>query len=146
MSLDRQLDWVAKLSTINAYKDRHNLQWDDPKLALVDLQYHDIRLEKGVYYKMVETGQMETLVSEDEVQRAITHPPEDTRAYFRGRALGRFSSQVTAASWDAVIFDTGADSLQKVPMMEPLRGTKAATGALFDAATDAADLLRRLQS
>ncbi|HEX2149709.1 MAG TPA: depupylase/deamidase Dop [Actinomycetota bacterium] len=146
MSLDRQLDWVAKLRTIEAYRERHNLEWSDPRLALVDLQYHDIRLDKSVYYKMVETGQIETLVTEDEIQRAISNPPEDTRAYFRGRALGRFSSQVTAASWDAVIFDTGADSLQKVPMMEPLKGTKATIGPLIDAATDAADLLRRLQS
>ncbi|HYO00168.1 MAG TPA: depupylase/deamidase Dop [Actinomycetota bacterium] len=146
MSLDRQLDWVAKLRTIEAYRERHKLEWSDPRLALVDLQYHDIRLDKSVYYKMVETGQIETLVTEDEIQRAISNPPEDTRAYFRGRALGRFSSQVTAASWDAVIFDTGADSLQKVPMMEPLKGTKATIGPLIDAATDAADLLRRLQS
>ncbi|CAN5784914.1 depupylase/deamidase Dop [soil metagenome] len=146
MSLDRQLDWVAKLTTIEAYRERHSLAWNDPKLALVDLQYHDIRLDKSVYYKMVETGQIETLVTEDEVQWAISNPPEDTRAYFRGRALGRFSSQVTAASWDAVIFDTGGDVLQKVPMTEPLKGTKATTGALFDAATDASDLLRRLQT
>ena len=146
MSLDRQLDWVAKLRTIEAYRERHGLGWDDPKLALVDLQYHDIRTDRSIYYKMVAGGQIDTLVTEREVQSAISNPPDDTRAYFRGRALGRFSSQVTAASWDAVIFDTGADSLQKVPMMEPLKGTKAAIGALFDAAEDAADLLRRLQS
>ncbi len=146
MSLDRQLDWVAKLRTIEAYRERHGLSWDHPKLSLVDLQYHDIRMDRSVYYRMVDTGQIETLVTEEEVQKAVSNPPEDTRAYFRGRALGRFSSQVTAASWDAVIFDTGADSLQKVPMMEPLKGTKASVGSLFDAAEDAADLLRRLQS
>ena len=146
MSLDRQLDWVIKLRTIEAYRERHGLGWNDPKLALVDLQYHDIRTDRSVYYKMAAGGQIDTLVTEEEVQAAISNPPDDTRAYFRGRALGRFSSQVTAASWDAVIFDTGADSLQKVPMMEPLKGTKASIGPLFDAAEDAADLLRRLQS
>ncbi|HEX2053888.1 MAG TPA: depupylase/deamidase Dop [Actinomycetota bacterium] len=146
MSLDRQLDWVAKLRTIEAYRERHRLSWDDPKLALVDLQYHDIRKDRSVYYKMVETGQIETLVDESEIAHAVSNPPEDTRAFFRGRALGRFSSSVTAASWDAVIFDTGTDSLQKVPMMEPLKGTKDSVGALFDVAEDAADLLRRLQS
>ena len=146
MGLDRQLDWVAKLRTIEGYRERHGLRWNDPKLALVDLQYHDIRKDRSVYYKMVETGQMDTLVSEEEIRHAVSNPPEDTRAYFRGRSLGRFSSQVTAASWDAVIFDTGGDSLQKVPMMEPLKGTKATVGRLFDAAEDAADLLRRLQS
>lgn len=145
MSLDHELDWVAKLRTIQTYRDHHGLDWDHPKLAMVDLQYHDIRMDRGIYYKMVETGKMNTLVTEDEIMSAVTNPPDDTRAYFRGRSLGRFSSQITAASWDAVIFDTGGDSLQKVPMMEPLRGTKASLGEMFSEAKDAADLLRRLQ-
>ncbi|MGQ0680279.1 MAG: depupylase/deamidase Dop [Actinomycetota bacterium] len=145
MSLAHQLDWVAKYQMINAYQQRQGLEWGDPKLSLIDLQYHDIRLDRGVYYKMVESGQIETLVTEEQIQRAVTEPPVDTRAYFRGKALRRFASQITAASWDAVIFDTGADALQKVPMMEPLKGTKASIGALIDEAADAADLVAKLR-
>ena len=60
----------------------------------------------------------------------MVEPPEDTRAYFRGRCLAQYSSEVVAASWDSVIFDVGRDSLVRVPMMEPERGTKAHVGAL----------------
>ena len=56
----------------------------------------------------------------------MTEPPEDTRAYFRGRCLAQYASEVVAASWDSVIFDVGRESLVRVPMMEPERGTKQA--------------------
>jgi proteasome accessory factor A len=145
MTLDRQLDWVAKLRMLEAYEDRHNLDWADPKLALVDLQYHDVRRDKGVYYKLAQQGHIEQLVAEDEIQAAVKNPPEDTRAWFRGTVLGRFSADITAASWDSLVFDTGGESLQKVPMMEPLKGSKASIEALVNAAPDAAGLLAELR-
>jgi proteasome accessory factor PafA2 len=144
MSLDDRLDWVAKLRILEAYRERHRLEWDDPKLALVDLQYHDVRTDKGLYYKLVEQARLKKLVSEEEVQRAVTHPPEDTRAWFRGNVLRRFSSDITAASWDGIVFDVGGESLQKVPMMEPLRGTKASTEKLLAECETAVELLDRL--
>ena len=58
-----------------------------------------------------------------------SRPPEDTRAYFRGRCLEKYPSEIAAASWDSVIFDVpGHASLQRVPMLEPLRGTRATVG------------------
>ena len=56
----------------------------------------------------------------------MTEPPEDTRAYFRGGCLAKYAAEVVAASWDSVIFDVGRESLVRVPMMEPERGTKRA--------------------
>ncbi|HEX2259161.1 MAG TPA: depupylase/deamidase Dop [Actinomycetota bacterium] len=144
MSLDRQLDWVAKYRTLDAYRERHGLDWTSSKLAMVDLQYHDIRTAQSIYYKMVETGQMETLVSEEDIVRAVSEPPHDTRAYFRGKVLRRFSSDVTAASWDSIIFDTGSDSLQKVPMLEPLKGTKDVTEALITSSRTSEELIQNL--
>jgi proteasome accessory factor A len=84
---------------------------------------------------------MERLLTEDEITRAMTSPPEDTRAYFRGRCLEKFADSVAAASWDSVIFDVGRDSLQRVPTLEPLRGTKAHVGALLDRCDNAAELV-----
>src|SRR5207302_791668 len=101
------------------------LDWDAPKLHLVDLQYADVRQDKGLYNRLVARGSMQTLVSEPAVQSALSSPPEDTRAYFRGRCLQKYPTQVAAASWDSVIFDVGRDSLQRVPTLEPLRGTKS---------------------
>ena len=81
-----------------------------------------------------------------EVERAMHEPPEDTRAYFRGQCLARYASEVVAASWDSVIFDVGRESLVRVPMMEPERGTKKHVGALFDKCDTAKDLLEVITS
>jgi len=72
-------------------------------------------------------------------------PPEDTRAFFRGRCIAKFHDAISAASWDSLIFDTGEDALQRVPMREPLRGTRAHVEGLLEAASDPADLIRLLQ-
>jgi len=144
MSLSGELDWVAKLSLLEGYRDREGLSWDAAKLHLVDLQYSDVRLDKGLYNRLVARGSMTRLLGEDEVQRAVTEPPEDTRAYFRGRCLAKYPNEVAAASWDSVIFDVGRESLQRVPTLEPLRGTKAHVGDLLDACDSALDLVDRL--
>ena len=87
---------------------------------------------------------MKRLVSEEEVRAAITTPPEDTRAYFRGRCLERYPTSVAAASWDSVIFDLGRESLVRIPTLEPLRGTKAHVGALLEASDTAEQLVDAL--
>jgi Pup amidohydrolase len=144
MQLSTELDWVAKLALLEGYRQRESLDWDAPKLHLVDLQYSDIRQDKGLYNRLVARGSMKTLITEAEVQSAVANPPEDTRAYFRGRCLERYPTQVAAASWDSLIFDVGRESLQRVPTLEPLRGTKAHVGALLDRSETALDLLEGL--
>ncbi|WP_199442011.1 depupylase/deamidase Dop [Umezawaea beigongshangensis] len=139
-----RLDWVAKLRLLEGYRSRDGLEWGAPRLHLVDLQYSDVRLDKGLYNRLVARGSMKRLVSEEEVRAAITAPPEDTRAYFRGRCLERYPTSVAAASWDSVIFDLGRESLVRIPTMEPLRGTKAHVGALLEAADTAEELVEAL--
>jgi proteasome accessory factor PafA2 len=143
-SLSGELDWVAKLRLLEGYRDRDGLGWDAPRLHLVDLQYSDVRPDKGLYNRLVARGEMERLVSERLVLAAMTDPPEDTRAYFRGRCLRQYADEVAAASWDSVIFDVGRDSLQRVPTLEPLRGTRAHVGDLLDRCATAADLVDTL--
>jgi proteasome accessory factor A len=143
-SCGREVDWVAKLGLLQGYRDREGLDWSSPKLALVDLQYHDVRPDKGLYNRLSAGGRVDHLVTEDDVTRAMTHPPEDTRAYFRGRCLEQYPADIAAASWDSVIFDVGRDSLQRVPTLEPLRGTKAHVGDLLDRCETAAELVDAL--
>ena len=143
----RELDWVAKLSLLESYRDRDGLEWDDPKLHLVDLQYADLRPEKGLFQRLVARGSIDRLVSAEEVTRAVTEPPEDTRAYFRGRCLAQYADQIAAASWDSVIFDLpGRDSLQRVPTIEPSRGTRQHVGALLDRCETAEELFAAITS
>jgi proteasome accessory factor A len=142
MDLAGELDWVAKLKVLEGYRSRDSLEWSHPRLQLVDLQYSDVRADKGIYNRLADRGRMTRLLDERRVQRAVTEPPEDTRAYFRGRCLAKYADEVAAASWDSVIFDLpGYDSLQRVPTLEPSRGTKEHVGALLDDSPTAADLV-----
>ncbi|OGK88882.1 MAG: proteasome accessory factor PafA2 [Candidatus Rokubacteria bacterium GWC2_70_16] len=144
MSLDRELDWVIKRHLIESYMDKHGLPWSDSRVAMIDLQYHDIRPDKGLYYKLEEADAVERLVTEDEVSKAIYDPPKDTRAYFRGMCLQKYADEVVSASWDSVIFDLKEGPLKKIFMLEPLRGTEAHVRQLFADSPTAGDLLRNL--
>jgi proteasome accessory factor PafA2 len=139
-----RLDWPAKLRLLEGYRQRDNLAWGAPRLRLVDLQYSDVRLAKGLYNRLVTRGSMKRLVPEEEVLAAVTTPPSDTRAYFRGRALEKYATSIAAASWDSVIFDVGKESLVRIPTLEPLRGTKAHVGKLLDESATAEDLVEAL--
>jgi proteasome accessory factor PafA2 len=145
MSLSAQLDWVAKLRVLEGYRERDGLGWNDAKLRAVDLQYHDVRPGRGLYDRLAATGKVERLTTDDEIERAVMEPPEGTRAYFRGRCISRYPEAIAAASWDSVIMDAGRDSLQRVPMREPLKGTRAHVEELLEASPTAGDLIDRLQ-
>jgi Pup amidohydrolase len=141
-----QLDWVTKRQLLDAYRDRDRLAWDDPKLALLDLQYHDVRPGRSLYEQLARAGKVERLVEEADVSRAVTEPPSSTRAYFRGTCLERWPDSVVAANWDSLILDVGSDPLRRVPMMEPLKGSKAHVGRLFDECATPGALVERLTS
>ena len=140
MSLARQLDWVAKLQLLEAYRDRHDLGWDDPKLAAVDLQYHDLRPSRSLFARL----DTERLVDQASVDVAVTDPPRDTRAWFRGECLKRWPASVATANWDSLVFDLGSDPLRRVPMMDPLKGTAEHVEALLDSCSTPAELVERL--
>ena len=145
-TLAGQLDWVTKLDILEAYRERDDLDGDDPKLALLALQYHDMRPQRSLYEKLVRAGKVERMVDEATVIDAITNPPESTRAYFRGTCLAKWPDSVVAANWDSIILDVGKDPLRRIPMMEPLRGTRAHVEGLFEECTTPAALVARLGS
>jgi proteasome accessory factor A len=142
MSLARQLDWVAKYRIINGYRERHGLSWQDHRLAAMDLQYHDVSPQRSLHARVG----AELVLDPDSVVRAVTEPPDTTRAYFRGKCLQRWSSSIAAANWDSLVFDLGGDPLRRVPMMEPLRGTKAHVDELLNSVSSPAELVERLGS
>jgi len=136
-----RLDWPAKLRLLEGYRSRDGLAWGDSRLHLVDLQYSDVRPEKGLYHRLVSRGSMQRMLTDDEVTHAMVHPPSDTRAFFRGECLRRYPAQVAAASWDSVVFDLGRENLVRIPTMEPLRGTRDHVGALFESTSSAQELV-----
>jgi proteasome accessory factor A len=85
MSLSREVDWIIKKRLIENYVMKRNLKWDSAKVMMLDLQYHNIRPEFGLYYKLEKEGRVERIVNDDSIEHAMHHPPETTRAKFRGR-------------------------------------------------------------
>ncbi len=84
LKLDRELDWVIKHNLIEAFRERHDLDLGDPKLQMVDLQYHDIRRSSGLYYRLQNRGLVERTLSDSEMIEAVETPPPGTRAKLRG--------------------------------------------------------------
>jgi len=145
MEAYREVDWVTKLKTLESYRARDGLDWSDHRLRAIDIQWSDVRSDKGLFNRLLAAGRVEQLVDDTLVKDAVGNPPRDTRAYFRGTCLARFPREVAAASWDSVIFDVPSQpSLQRVPMLEPERGTEAHVGPLLERAESADDLLRLL--
>jgi len=84
MELAQELDWVIKKNVMESYIARKNCGWDDPRVALMDLQYHDVKRNRGLYYLLERQDVVERLATEEEIQRAMTVPPQSTRAKVRG--------------------------------------------------------------
>ncbi len=89
LSLDRECDWVIKYKLIEAFRERHGLTLADARVALVDLQYHDVNRSRGLFYRMQSRGLVERIVNDDEIANAVEYPPETTRARLRGEFIRR---------------------------------------------------------
>ena len=144
--LVRELDWVAKRALIESYLDHKGCGWEDPRVAMMDLQYHDVRPEKGLYFTLERANRVERIVMDEEVQQAETVAPLDTRAYFRAACVKKWPQEVYAASWTSVLFDIGNAAIKKIPLMEPLRGTEALTKGLLDESETIDALLDKLKA
>jgi proteasome accessory factor PafA2 len=142
----RYIDWIAKFHLMQGYRDRDGLAWDSPRLGLIDLQYSDIDPDRGIALKLMKRGSLHTLFEPEQINAAVLEPPHDTRAYFRGECVRRYPQNVAAASWDSVVFDTGGDTLMRIPTLEPRRGNRESVQGLLDQSETAADLLDSLRS
>ena len=93
LKLDREIDWVIKYKLIESYRERHGIELNDAKVALVDLQYHDVSRDRGLFYRMQKRGMVERMVTDEEISHAVEHPPETTRARLRGEFIRRAKEQ-----------------------------------------------------
>ncbi|HEY4638899.1 MAG TPA: proteasome accessory factor PafA2 family protein, partial [Candidatus Udaeobacter sp.] len=126
-----RVDWSAKKFLLEALQQEEKLSWTDPWLQSIDLEYHNLDLDRGLYYELVRKGLMRRVTSEDEIKAAIFNPPETTRAFFRGRAVARFNDEISSIQWDEVVFSNPAYS-HRVALPE------AAMDARLDALNHAA--------
>ena len=132
MSCAPLLDWVAKLKLLEGYRARDGLSWDDHRLAAIDIQWADVRPEKGLVHRLRDRGCSATSWT----PRRSRRPRRAARGHPRlvpRRVRRRFHLTGFSASWDSVVFDVpGRASLQRVPILEPERGTRAQVGTLLE--------------
>src|SRR2546428_2351335 len=114
MSARDRVDWAAKKFLLDALQQEEKLSWNDPWLQSIDLEYHNVDLERGLYYELVRQGAMRRVVSEDEIRMSIFNPPETTRAFFRGRSVARFNDEIASIQWDEIVFANQAQSRRVV--------------------------------
>ena len=142
LSVANIVDWIAKKRIVDGFAQRHNLQIDDARLKAIDLQYHDMRVDKCLALR---AGLVE-LCAKPDVMTAMVKPPESTRAFFRGTVLQRWPNDVIAANWDSVVFDIPNQGLKRIPMPEPLRGTRQMVGDVLASSRNPAELIEKLGS
>ena len=136
------VDWIAKKRIVDGFAQRHDLQNDDARLKAIDLQYHDMRVDKCLALR---AGLVE-LCPKADVMTAMVKPPESTRAFFRGTVLQRWPNDVIAANWDSVVFDIPNQGLKRIPMPEPLRGTRQMVGEVLAISQNPTELIENLGS
>lgn len=113
-----RLDWVAKRYLLTTFQEAEKLAWSDPWLQSIDLEYHNVSLENGLYYELVREGQIRRIVSEEEIKNAIFQPPSTTRAFFRGRAVAKYNREIASIQWDEMTFQHNG-GLRSVSLAKP---------------------------
>ena len=146
MTAIASVEWVAKLHLLSSFRDRDTSPWSDPKLALIDLQWSDLRPERNLFSRLASRGVVASLQSAEQIEEAIQFPPTQTRAWFRGQCVSRFSGELIAASWDSIILDlAGSANLTKIVMPDPYQGGREQTAtALLGASSDLRAALARI--
>ncbi|ETZ96575.1 pup-ligase family protein [Mycobacterium kansasii 662] len=124
------LDWPAKLRLLDGFRHRENLSWSAPRLHLVDLQYSDVRLDKGLYNRLVARGSMKRLVSEHQVLEAGGQPAHRHPGVLPRRMSAQVRRRYRPPSWDSVIFDLGGELAGADTHARAAAGSKAHVGAL----------------
>jgi len=104
MSCRDRVDWVAKKFLLSVFREEERLEWTDPWLQSIDMEYHNIDPVNGLYPEMQRSCSVRRFLREEEIHEAIYQPPTTTRAFFRGRAVAKFSEAITSIQWDEVVF------------------------------------------
>jgi len=101
-----RLDWVAKKYLLSTFREEEKLDWSDPWLQSIDLEYHNIDPVAGLHYETVRACASRRFLTEEEIKNAIFQPPSSTRAFFRGRSVAKFNRAIASIQWDEVVFNT----------------------------------------
>ena len=132
LQLDRELDWVIKYKLIEAYRERHGLELSDPQIQLLDLQYHDVSLNRGMFYKLEERGRALRMCTADAVEAARDTAPQTTRARLRGDFIRRARERGRDVTVDWVHLKVNDQAQRTVLCKDPFAATDERVDRLIE--------------
>ncbi len=121
LKLDREVDWVIKYKLLEAYRSRHDLSLADPRVALVDLQYHDIHRQRSLFYSMQRRGLVERICDDHDIAAAVETPPQTTRARLRGEFIRKAKEKRRDFTVDWVHLKLNDQAQRTVLCKDPFR-------------------------
>jgi proteasome accessory factor A len=133
LSLDRECDWVIKHKLVEAFRERHELPLGHPRVALLDLQYHDVSRERGVFYRMQDRGLVDRIVTDQTINDAMEQPPATTRARLRGEFIRRAKEKRRDFTVDWVHLKLNDQTQRTVLLKDPFRAHDERVERLIEA-------------
>jgi proteasome accessory factor A len=121
LTLWRECDWVAKYRLIEQVRERHQLPLAHPKVAMVDLMYHDVDRSRGLFYKLQRRDQMDRISTDADIAVAMTQPPETTRARLRGAFVRRAKERRRDFTVDWVHLKLNDQAQRTVLLKDPFK-------------------------
>jgi proteasome accessory factor A len=119
--VDREIDWVIKQKLIERYQAKHDLPLSSPRIAQIDLAYHDINRSRGLYYLLERRGEVDRVARDIETFRAKSVPPQTTRARLRGEFIKRAQEQRRDFTVDWVHLKLNDQAQRTVLCKDPFR-------------------------
>ncbi len=130
--VEREIDWVIKLRLLERYRTSHDLSWGDPRMAQLDLAYHDIRRDRGLYYLLERKGAVARVTRDLDVFRAKSVPPQTTRARLRGEFIKRAQERRRDFTVDWVHLKLNDQAQRTVLCKDPFRSEDDRVQRLID--------------
>ncbi|HEX4431424.1 MAG TPA: Pup--protein ligase [Frankiaceae bacterium] len=119
--VDREIDWITKYVLIERFRARHQLPLSSPRVAEVDLKYHDIHRERGLYYKLERAGAVDRVCRDLDIFAAKSIPPQTTRARLRGEFIRRAQERRRDFTVDWVHLKLNDQAQRTVLCKDPFR-------------------------
>jgi proteasome accessory factor A len=132
LGLQRECDWVNKYHLVEGYRSKHGLDLADARVGLLDLQYHDVNRNRGLFYKMQERGMVERVCADADIAHAVEHPPQTTRARLRGEFIRRAKERKRDYTVDWVHLKLNDQAQRTVLCKDPFKAYDERVDKLID--------------
>jgi proteasome accessory factor A len=143
-TLTDRIDWVAKRDLLQQFREAEEREWRDEALRSLDLAYHDVDPDAGLYHGLEQAEAVRRIVDDAAIERATTQPPRDTRAFLRGLCVTRYAPQIQRIGWARVGIGHGAN-LHWLDLHEFVDGQVADLNARAAGTESLEELLRLVQ-